>query len=245
MRFDGQNWQRHTTLDGLVDDSVHAIAFAPDGTLWIASWFGASHFDGQTWRSFPIENDQVGNSFHPLAITPDGNVWMGSGRGLLKLEKDIWQLVSEADLTVLSLLAMPDNTLWVGTDPGLMRWQEGELTQMDSMGLLDEQRVWAVMMSLDGRLWAGSSHGLFSYDGQDWTQAAVFENRTVISLAQGADGTLWAGSWDGGAARFDGQTWQTFTTQDGLASNIIHAISFAPDGSVWIAGQGGLSHYQH
>jgi hypothetical protein len=66
----------------VADDSIHALAFAPDGTPWAASWRGVSHFDGQSWRSFSIENDQVGNSFHPIAVTPDGSAG-GTGRGLL------------------------------------------------------------------------------------------------------------------------------------------------------------------
>jgi ligand-binding sensor domain-containing protein len=134
---------------------------------------------------------------------------------------------------------MPDNSLWIGTDPGLMRWEGGKLTQVDTAGALEDKRVWALLMNPDGKLWAGTSHGLFSFDGQAWTQATAFEDRTVTSLVFAADGALWAGSWGGGAARFDGNTWQTFTTQDGLFSNIVHALRVASDGSAWIAGQAG------
>jgi ligand-binding sensor domain-containing protein len=40
----------------------------------------------------------------------------------------------------------------------------------------------------------------------------------VFSILQDREGKLWFGTTDG-LSRYDGQTWITFTTQDGLASN--------------------------
>lgn len=71
------------------------------------------------------------------------------------------------------------------------------------------------------------------------------DGNAVRDLAFGAGGTLWAAT-NGGLVAWNvaDQTYTKYTTQDGLVSNIVHAISVAPDGSVWIAGQGGISHFQ-
>ncbi len=54
---------------------------------------------------------------------------------------------------------------------------------------------------------------------------------------------LWIGTRSRGVARFDGQSWQSFTTDDGLADN--GALSIAQDatGALWFAG-GGVSRFR-
>ncbi len=44
-----------------------------------------------------------------------------------------------------------------------------------------------------------------------------------------------------GVAHFDGQTWTTYTTDDGLAGNRVDAIAVTPDGVVWFGTDGGAT----
>jgi len=46
----------------------------------------------------------------------------------------------------------------------------------------------------------------------------------------------------GGVSRFDGQTWTTYTTDDGLADNSVESIAVASDGVLWFGTEkGGVS----
>jgi signal transduction histidine kinase len=56
-------------------------------------------------------------------------------------------------------------------------------------------------------------------------------------------GNLWFGSAQKGVTRYDGQHFQTFTTQDGLAHNDVLDIFEDPQGDLWFATHGGLSRY--
>jgi len=47
----------------------------------------------------------------------------------------------------------------------------------------------------------------------------------------------------GGVSRLDGETWTTCTAADGLASNFVHAVVVAPDGTVWIGTNQGISRF--
>ena len=47
---------------------------------------------------------------------------------------------------------------------------------------------------------------------------------SVTSMIQDREGNLWFGTDGGGVSRFDGQTWTTITTQDGLATNRVRTI---------------------
>lgn len=51
-----------------------------------------------------------------------------------------------------------------------------------------------------------------------------------------------------GVSRYDGQTWTTFTTKDGLVDNNVMSIIQAQDGALWFGtwyfdGGGGVSRY--
>jgi len=46
----------------------------------------------------------------------------------------------------------------------------------------------------------------------------------VRSLLLDREGNLWVGAWSGGVSRYDGQTFTTFTTREGLADNRVASI---------------------
>ena len=54
------------------------------------------------------------------------------------------------------------------------------------------------------------------------------------------DGNIWFAT-DGGAQKYDGLRWTTYTTEDGLAHNRVIKISQARDGAMWIGTGDGFS----
>jgi ligand-binding sensor domain-containing protein len=53
---------------------------------------------------------------------------------------------------------------------------------------------------------------------------------------------VWFGS-AGGASRFDGTIWKTYTSADSLADNDVMPIAEALDGTLWFDTWAGMSHY--
>ncbi len=112
---------------------------------------------------------------------------------------------------------------------------------------------WAGSLAVapDGTIWAvlESGSGVASFDGDRWT--VYNEDDGVPWLASNIevadDGTVWVGTtstWGppenpdsgrpaDGIASFDGTSWKTFTTDDGLLDNP-GSIIIAPDGTVWV-----------
>jgi serine phosphatase RsbU (regulator of sigma subunit)/streptogramin lyase len=56
-------------------------------------------------------------------------------------------------------------------------------------------------------------------------------------------GHLWFGTYDGGVSWYDGQTWGTFTTQDGLANDWVWSMVQDGEGHFWFTTNGGISRY--
>ena len=65
----------------------------------------------------------------------------------------------------------------------------------------------------------------------------------VLALAEDEAGFLWIGMEYGGAARYDGARFETFTTENGLPDNKINALCPMPGGMVWFGTTGGLARY--
>jgi diguanylate cyclase (GGDEF)-like protein len=61
----------------------------------------------------------------------------------------------------------------------------------------------------------------------------------VACIAQDRDGYLWVGTW-GGLARYNGDSFTNFFTEDGLPSNRIEDLLTAKDGTLWIASASGI-----
>jgi len=72
---------------------------------------------------------------------------------------------------------------------------------------------------------------------------------SVRDIYQDSDGTLWFGTgsftWvkGGGVSCYDGEKFITFTTQDGLAHNAVHAVNRASNDVMWFGTLGGISRY--
>ncbi len=61
----------------------------------------------------------------------------------------------------------------------------------------------------------------------------------VHCIAEDRQGHLWFGT-EGGANRFDGETFQHYTTSDGLAGDDVLAIHVDRSGTLWFATDEGV-----
>jgi hypothetical protein len=68
------------------------------------------------------------------------------------------------------------------------------------------------------------------------------EDNEVYCILQDRDGNLWFGT-RGGLSRYDGTSWQTFTSNDYLAAYIPCSILQDTDGNLWFGIEGCVSRY--
>ena len=158
--------------------------------------------------------------------------------------RDGWTTYANGD-DVLAL-ALEGETLWAATrGGGVVRWSTGDghfeqilYPQMD----LASNEVRAVAVDGLGRKWFGTSRGvsMLSADGLTWTTYTTANTYNglgsddVTAVAVDCAGDLWFGTKGGGASRFDGHTWQRYTTSHGLASNDVVTIAVDGDCQVWV-----------
>jgi len=234
---------KFTTLDGLADNSVLAIAVDSSGRLWFGTDpgvsvldYGGTPFDKRddAWVTFTIADGLAGYYVRAIALDSANRLWFGTHYD---------------GMSVLDHGGTP-------FDKGDDTW--ATFTTTDGLA---SNYVWAIAADGEDRLWfstgyAGVSvldHGGTPFDKGDDTWATFtttdgLANDEVYAIVVEGGRRLWFGThYDGmsvldhGGTPFDkgDDTWATFTTADGLANNHINAITVDSGGRLWFSTWGG------
>jgi ligand-binding sensor domain-containing protein len=144
---------------------IHALASAPDGTLWVGTGTcGLVRLFQGSITHLPTRPGKGGDRVYVLERTPDGTLWVGTDHGLARLGADVsFTFLPEMGTADISALAAApaEDSVWVGTrSSGVWRVRGGTPERISPPGPLDEVRALAV----DGEdvLWVATySNGLW------------------------------------------------------------------------------------
>ena len=64
----------------------------------------------------------------------------------------------------------------------------------------------------------------------------------VHSIQRDRDGSLWIGTWEG-VSHFDGLTFTSYHDREGVPPGRVFAFHRAPDGNLYLAGEGGAAFF--
>jgi len=131
-----------------------------------------------------------------------------------------------------------------------------EIWRFDGEGFretLGPSPVWDVAQSPDGTIWGSSEGGLFRWNGASWDWVSSSAADRPIEDAWGVTVDRNGGVWvinersepetHLGVSRFDGSTWTTWTTSNGLPSNEVYTIVPGPGGEVWVGTSDGVGRF--
>src|SRR5688500_1371832 len=110
---------------------------------------------------------------------------------------------------------------------------------------LPQNDVRAILQTRDGYLWLTTSDGLVRFDGVRFTvfnkgNTKGFYSNRLTALGEGRDGSLWIGTEDRGVIRHRDRRFTTYTTEEGLKSNWIWAITGDATGHILVLTRNGV-----
>ncbi len=274
-RYDGGRWRTFTTGDGLAGNYVFSIVQSRDGALWFGTENGVSRYDGERWQTFTTAGGLAGREVLSIFQAHDGAMWFGSGDllgtgdgggGVSRYDGERWQTFTTADgLTdnlVNSVFQSRDGAMWfgtgdfLGTGRGVSRYDGENWQTLTTADGLSHNVVWSIFQSRDGAMWFAMPFGVSRFDAswRTFTTADGLADNFVSSAFQSRDGAMWFATGtisSGGVNRYDGEKWETFTTENsGLAHNSVTFVFQSRDGAIWfgtgnflIGNGGGVSRY--
>ena len=112
----------------------------------------------------------------------------------------------------------------------------------------------ATLISQKGALWIATSRGVVRYNGKGLTMYTTkntsqgsrterFLVDNVQDVIEDSSGSIWFATKGGGTVRYDGETFDSLTTKDGLVHNNISKIYESSNKDIWFATEGGVTQY--
>ena len=125
-------------------------------------------------------------------------------------------------------------------------YSESQLKEADT-SKVPMSMVRHVKQARNGDILIASYLGVFRYDGTSFTNLTSKISSPRFSsfwdVLEDRKGNLWFGTRDSGVYYYDGNSFQHFTTREGLANNRIMFIYEDKAGNIWFASGGGTSRY--
>ena len=217
---DGPEKSEHTDTAPL--RSVLEIGKFGDN-LWICARNGIGVVDSEGFHY--IENLPLNNSIYSSLMDYEGNLWFSSSRqGIMKLVMNRFTDISRKyDLpnNVINTTCIYDGKLFIGSDT--------DLTVVDKNGALESFPLKSVKTASGKEV-------------KEDDLLKMLKGSRIRSLIEDSRGNLWICIWRtwGLLCYKDGNVTQ-YSEDDGLISDHIRAAYEAPDGSILVAGTGGMS----
>ncbi|MGD8353726.1 MAG: chitobiase/beta-hexosaminidase C-terminal domain-containing protein, partial [Pseudomonadota bacterium] len=221
VRIDNKRKKIFTTFDGLISNSVRAIAVDRLGFKWIGTDKGLSQFDGdKNWVTYDYSDGLPSNLINCVVIDPRDDIWIGTDKGLAHYDRKRFTVRTIAnglpDNNITSLAIDANGVFWIGTSKGLLRLDGKNLRVFTMSDGLPSNRIMSV--AVDGRwnIWAGTEgSGIAMYDGNNWvryTGARGFPNTTVRVIVPDLADNKWFGT-DAGVYKYDGRVFTKSETE--------------------------------
>jgi diguanylate cyclase (GGDEF)-like protein len=201
-------------VEGLLGKAAYTLRFDRQQRLWVATEEGL-FVATRPYRKFSRIAELPSERIWAVAEGSDGIIWAGGTRGLFAYTSGHWKSWTHSDglsnQEVLSLGADANGTVWIGyrfgggidrvhLKPGGLAIERG-VQRPGTDGL-----VYFLNSDSNGRLWAGTEHGVDMWNGSRWSRydmsdGLAWNDCNLNAFAEEADGTIWIGT-SGGLSRF-------------------------------------------
>ena len=270
-RYSIADKQMHSVVDGLPNPYVNVLLSTSENeeqTLWAGTRRGLAKYDNTRQRWIPLSfNDRLPSPNVTALAFRDGILWIGTplGLGSYTIASDTWNSLSNVPYNVRDILCGVDETLWLATDSGLLEYNSQSARQVlhQSRPVREpflETRVSNIKFDGDYiwfNSWGASPNGAlvrFHRPTETWRrftrldilQSTQKRSMTLVRWTYVDTDAVWF-TTDYGVLRYDkiSDTWQHFTTEDGLSTDDISKIAVSEQ-SVWVIPMIGLelNHYR-
>ena len=240
------------TPDGFPGDRVYGFIEDRDGDWWAGlDAAGLVRLRARQFHAAAAGENNLASAAKSVCAVPNGPVWIGMLSGGL----DCWQDGKVTNLAVMAdganvgpvFCVCPDarGRLWVSAgDEDLLVRAGGEFKRITPV----VHGVKAILADHAGRVWAGTTGGLFFSDDGSPDGFQPFKNisrRSIRALAEDKSGAVWMGTGNGELFRIVSNTATVFHPTDSQDSGAVWSLLADDDGTVWVGTfRGGLLRFR-
>lgn len=219
VRKQGESWHIFDITDGIIDTPTSLMVTNRD-SIWI---FGShdgvaatAYFNGNKWqrKQYP----KFSGSIEPRTVfeSADGAIWFGATGNDVNSE--------------------------IGQTGGIIRYQDGT---SQHLRIDPDNSAYGIGQTANGVIWIGGYYGLKKFDGEAWAVAdpTIWKGKQCDALYTDSQRNLWVATRSHGVFYHNGNHWENFTIENGLADNSIDNIIETNDGMIWVDTESGISRF--
>ncbi|MGL4913687.1 MAG: ligand-binding sensor domain-containing protein [Romboutsia sp.] len=255
--------------NSLSENIVHGVYEDEDGFVWVGTNSqGVNIINKKTEEIFHLNRvitEYALSDNRINDITGDGNtIYIATNDGVNKIDKEkgIITVYNKEDGVcednIRSLLLDSRGLLWIGTSDGVSILNTKNEKIFDITDKLKENNIdklyaRVIYEDKDGIYWIGCfvDEGLIKLDPNEKTitkyknkenDKRTISSDTVRSIAEDKNGDLWIGTSYGlNKLNKKSESFTRYTTQDGLANNIVYGILVDDENNIWSSTNKGIS----
>jgi len=219
-----------------------SLEIDPGGRAWIIT--DAGLFQEQPTGGFQPVPGWPGGVAIDLWIHTNGDVYTSVKGALYRWSVDgSWKIWGKdaglPDLRLVLLGRDANERLWVQGSSRLLAVSLRSDKIEELHDIVGDRGLTTVQPVPWGGVWIATSRGLLEYDGNGPARPVPGSPNWATALLMDHEGSLWTGGQ--GIQRLAGRgQWRTYTSREGLPSDVIFKIQRDPKGQLWVATQGGL-----
>jgi len=250
FRFDGKEFLRFGSEQGLPELWIHSIHQTPDGTLWVAGGSKLARLVNGRFEVVPVAPDRPAVTRRGLAsdaygrffVATDRGLWVGFSTGRRRRFTLVATPPEAGSPAARGVHVAPGGAVWYGCGAGLCCFRGGRVQFWGEAQGVARDRWDAVITGRDGRLWARSSRRLILLE-RGRRRFRDLSDQVPQSSDFGAlavDGAGWVlVPTDRGLYRETPAGWQAISEAQGLRTGSTADALEDREGSIWIAMFGG------
>lgn len=263
-RFDGSAFTSFTVNQGLGANIVLSTLEDRNGNLWFGTaGGGVSVFDGVDFTTYSLSQGLGADIVFAMTEDQAGHIWLGTiGGGLSKFDgKSFTTYTISQGLPsneILSVVEDSSGNLWLGTENGVSKFDGTGFTNFGPEQGLAGYVILKVLADENDGIWTAAEDGGLSYfDGKkfiNFTANQGLADNSVKSLSKDQNGNFWVGTANGLSMLPDSlrrnisknilpdrNSFENFTTEDGLPDNFILQIVSMNNGRIAVGTNRGIT----
>ena len=208
----------------------------------------ATALSAQTFTTWTTADGLPSNDLRDVAVDAAGNIWLASQFGVVRFDGSTFTVhntTSHPGLAadgILAIAVAANGEVWAGTDFGVSVFDGSNYTTYTTADGLSDDQITNIKQAPNGDVWIGTINGATLYRNSTFTAYGSpnipFGGVTHIAFA--SNGDVWLSGGLGGVIVYNGSTFSTLTTANGLLSNRVRSIAF-DGGDKWVATSKGIS----
>lgn len=151
-----------------------------------------------------------------------------------------------AQSQIRSIAQDKNGYLWLGTLAGLSKYDGKKFVNYSIQNGLIDNQIYSLAADRSMGLWIGTMGGLNYFDGEKFRSYPFKEDMAenlVNAVAQDPHGSLWLATDGAGVCKFNRNTFEYFSEENGLVNNYVRAVCVDDKGSVWFGTRDGICFY--